>query len=473
MFNFTLYVHKRRGMILRVPVILTIALLWLCQAAVWSAAEARPNADGETFGQVRHDAAALVPAGQGDVIVLWRAVTSDGASVYAQKLDSRGKELWKAGGVEVCRQSVADFHFSAATDGHGGVIAAWEDYREGRYNPNIYAQRLDRDGKPLWRKDGAPVCTAEYQQLNPMVVVDQHGGAYVFWTDYRNGNADIFGSHLSPKGEVVHRFAVCTKSEDQTDVVATAAPSGGACIVWVDHRYDNPGIYAQIVSANDKLMWKKNGLPVCTGDYQQDAPSAIALPGGNFLITWVDYRDRLARVFLQLVSAGGNKISPSNGTAVKKAWGPQYGPSLCLTGHSDAAVTWLQYGKGAGMFQQQLSVSGAIKLRPEVSISRPSLGQFRPNSVPDGTGGVVTVWLAYAGDNVEVFGQRTGPENLLKWGSGGIMLGHAAGIAHPRILGEQMGHLFVAAWTSASGSSSKIAVVGLSENGKITWRLEI
>ncbi len=460
-------------MIVRVPIILTLALAWLCQAAVWNPAEAQPNEDPKPVEQGRHEAAALVPAGKGDVIVLWRSVTPEGSDVYAQKINSHGRELWKAGGVEICRQSVADVHFSAVEDAHGGVIVAWEDYREGKYNPDIYAQRLDGSGRRVWTKGGVPVCTAKYQQLYPTAVVDQHGGAYVFWTDYRNGNADIFGSRLSRKGDVVHRFAICTKSEDQTDVSAAAGPDGGACVVWADSRYDKPGIYAQLVSSNDRLMWKANGLPVCTGDYQQDSPSAVALPGGNFLITWVDYRDRLAKVFLQLVDAGGNEIPPSNGIAVKRAWGPQYSPNLCLIGHSDAAVTWLQYGRGAGMFQQQLKLSGAIKLRPEVSISKPSLGQFRPNSVPDGRGGVIALWLAYLGNNVEVFAQHTGPDNLLKWGSTGILLGQAAGVAHPQIVSDQMEHLFVAAWTNANGSDSKITVVGLNESGKIIWRREL
>lgn len=468
-----LHDRKRRGMIKTVPIIIALALVWLCQSAVWNPAEAEPNSGTQPVEQASHEAAALVPAGEGDMIVLWRAVTSKGSEVYAQKLDSHGNELWKAGGVEICRQPVPEVHFSAATDGHGGVIVSWEDYREGEYNPDIYAQRLGPSGKPMWAEGGVPVCTAKHQQLYPIVVVDQRGGAYVFWTDYRNANADIFGSHLSANGKVIHRFAICTESEDQMDVSATAPPSGGACVVWIDHRYDKPGIYAQLVSPQDSLMWKSNGLPVCTGDYQQDSPSAIALPGGNFLITWADYRDRLARVFLQKVEADGNGVPPSNGLAVRQARGPQYDPSLCLTGRSGAAVTWLQYGRGAGMFQQQLSASGSIKLRPEVAISEPSLGQFRPNSVPDGRGGVIAVWLAYVGDNVEVFAQRTGADNLLKWGSDGRMLGPASKVAHPQIVGDKMGHLFVTAWTSANGEHSRITVVGLNESGKITWRKEL
>ncbi|HQT92953.1 MAG TPA: hypothetical protein PL001_13105, partial [Candidatus Kryptobacter bacterium] len=123
--------------------ILTLALTWLCQGMLWNAAKARPKADVKPAQNVRHEAAAMVPAGQGDVIIVWREVVPRGSDIYAQKLDTDGKQIWRNGGVEICHQSTPEAHFSAVADSRGGVIVIWEDSREGKYNTDIYAQRLD------------------------------------------------------------------------------------------------------------------------------------------------------------------------------------------------------------------------------------------------------------------------------------------------------------------------------------------
>ena len=46
------------------------------------------------------------------------------------------------------------------TDGAGGAIIVWADERWGTADVDIYAQRIDGSGSPLWAANGAPVCTA-------------------------------------------------------------------------------------------------------------------------------------------------------------------------------------------------------------------------------------------------------------------------------------------------------------------------
>ena len=46
----------------------------------------------------------------------------------------------------------------------------WQDYRITTGDINIYAQRIDKDGNPLWDPDGMAVCTNTANQENPVVV---------------------------------------------------------------------------------------------------------------------------------------------------------------------------------------------------------------------------------------------------------------------------------------------------------------
>jgi hypothetical protein len=453
--------------------ILTLGLAWLCQAMLWNAAEARPNADVQPEPNVRHEAAAMVLAGQGDVIVVWRAVVPEGSDIYAQKLGTDGRQIWRNGGVEICHQSTADAHFSAVTDSEGGVIIVWEDSREGRYNTDIYAQRLDEHGNMVWGSDGVPLCTAEHQQQFPEAVSDQHGGGFVFWTDYRNGNADIFGCHLNPRGTVVHRFAICTEKDDQTDLAVAASNSGSACLVWVDHRYDFPGIYAQLIDRNDSLRWRADGLPICTGVYQQESPAVASVNDSTFLVVWADYRARLAKVFTQFVDFDGHMLLPSGGSAVAASAGPQYIPTICAADSTLPVVTWLQYGRGARMFQQRIGIIGPRERTTSFGISESSLAQFWSNSVADGRGGSFTIWLEYKGGKIEIFGQHTGYDNRLEWVRGGLLLGSAIKKSHPQIVFDKIQHTLFVAWTSNSTKGSKITVSGMTEGGAIKWKREL
>ncbi len=440
---------------------------------LWNAAKARPKADVKPEQNVRHEAAAMVPAGQGDVIIVWRAVVPQGSDIYAQKLDTDGKRIWRNGGVEICHQSIADAHFSAVTDSQGGVIVIWEDSREGEYNTDIYAQRLDEYGKPMWNRTGVPVCTARHQQLFPKAVVDQRGGVYVFWTDYRNGNADIFACHLDFEGRVDHRFSICTEKEDQMDLTVAPSPFGGACVVWVDHRFDSPGIYAQLINANDSLRWRAGGLPVCTGVYQQETPSVISVNKKGFAVAWADYRDRLAKVFVQLVNSDGVMVFLSGGISASSSSGPQYIPCISAVDSTAAVVTWLQYEKGAGMLQRRIDLTKSVQTNLPYAISRPSLAQFWASSVPDGKGGSVATWLEYDGGKIKVFAQRTAADGKCLWGKAGRLIGAAKEKSHPQIVIDGMHRGFIIAWTGESAVGSDIVVACVSEEGKIMWKREV
>lgn len=50
--------------------------------------------------------------------------------------------------VPICVESYSQANAAMASDGFGGAIIAWEDYRNG--DMDIYAQRVDADGNVRW-----------------------------------------------------------------------------------------------------------------------------------------------------------------------------------------------------------------------------------------------------------------------------------------------------------------------------------
>jgi hypothetical protein len=104
----------------------------------------------------------------------------------------RLKAQWIENGVPVCTAIGGQYDTRIISDNCGGAIIAWIDYRHGSDNIDIYAQRIDGDGYLMWATDGIAVCNASGSQERINIASDGAGGAIIVWHDYRNVGPDIY-----------------------------------------------------------------------------------------------------------------------------------------------------------------------------------------------------------------------------------------------------------------------------------------
>ena len=164
--------------------------------------------------------------------------------------------LWAQGiaDVPVCTAAGEQNAPQLTSDGAGGAIITWEDYRAG--NADIYAQRVNATGATLWTANGVAVCTAAGGQSAPQLISDGAGGAIITWYDYRAGNYDIYVQRVSASGAVhwtSDGVAVCTAAGNQEYPELVSDGTGGAIIVWQSYRAGSTDIYAQLVDALGRL----------------------------------------------------------------------------------------------------------------------------------------------------------------------------------------------------------------------------
>ncbi len=111
-------------------------------------------------------------------------------------------QAWSSDPTEntaVCTASNNQRYPAIVSDGSGGTIITWTDSRSGS-NYDIYAQRVDPSGVPQWTANGVAVCTAFDDQYDPVIVSDGAGGAIITWTDYRSGTSeDIYAQRVNPR----------------------------------------------------------------------------------------------------------------------------------------------------------------------------------------------------------------------------------------------------------------------------------
>ena len=147
--------------------------------------------------------------GAGGVLVAWQdgrdtSTFPTNTDVFALRLQSDGARApgWSANGNDLSIQPDRQDVPSICTDGAGGALVAWKD---GRPGADVYAQHVRGDGTRAagWAADGLPVCTATDQQVAPTLVSDGAGGGVCAWEDYRNhiANHDIYALRFLGTGQ--------------------------------------------------------------------------------------------------------------------------------------------------------------------------------------------------------------------------------------------------------------------------------
>ncbi|MBI4725788.1 hypothetical protein HY768_00945 [candidate division TA06 bacterium] len=132
-----------------------------------------------------------------------------------------------------------------------------------------------------WQQNGVPICTAADSQQCPTIVSDGAGGAIIAWQDYRGTDYDIYAQRVSASGVplwTANGVAICTNTGGQRFSTVASDGAGGAIITWRDARSGtNYDIYAQRVSASGVPLWTANGVAVCTATGHQEHPGLLLM----------------------------------------------------------------------------------------------------------------------------------------------------------------------------------------------------
>ena len=185
----------------------------------------------------------IVSDGQGGAIITWYDNRSGNNDIYAQALYSTGSVRWSANGVSVCTSSLSDIGPQIVSDGQGGAIITW--YRN---TDDIFAQQISSLGLPQWKLSGQSICTAYGAQISPMIISDGKGGAIITWMDYRkvgyltkiddlNGDWDIYVQSINVTSNNVQNAAVTT-ADRQVKITWTNPLSGDYLATKILRRTD-------------------------------------------------------------------------------------------------------------------------------------------------------------------------------------------------------------------------------------------
>ncbi|HKW15848.1 MAG TPA: T9SS type A sorting domain-containing protein [Candidatus Krumholzibacteria bacterium] len=375
--------------------------------------------------------------GAGGTIIAWEDYRSGtNYDVYAQRIDAMGNVKWTTDGVVVTNAINHQSHVVIASDGAGGAIIAWQDYRSGS-SYDIYAQRVNATGIAQWAPGGVAISTATFDQYFPTMTSDGAGGAILEWTDYRSGAGvgDIYAQRVNGAGVVqwtANGVAVCTASNDQAAGLIAPDGASGAIVAWEDLRGgSSTDIYAQRINSAGVTQWTANGVSVCGAANTQSAITIASDGGGGAAIAWQDYRSGTQfDIYAQRVNSTGTSLWGADGVAVCTEGSNQYYPSLAWDNTTGAILAWGDFRSGTGdIYADRITPGGNLVWTANgVPVCTNVQWQNNAKVIPDGSGGAVIAWGDQRASSAQdIYAQRVDQNGFPRWASDGVAVSTASG----------------------------------------------
>lgn len=366
--------------------------------------------------------------GSGGTIIAWQDNRNGKYEIYAQRMNGDGNAVWSVNGLPVCQQD-SNFKPIIVSDGSGGAIIAWQSYR-GSATADIYAQRINSSGNIMWSINGLPVCVVVFEQDSISMVSDGLGGAILTWQDYRsnNGFADIYAQRINPSGTMIwtaNGVNICNQAASQRGPKIIGDGSGGAFITWYDNRAGNYDIYSQRVGAAGAVQWTTNGVATCTMAADQLTPDVCSDGADGVIITWTDFRSSTDfNIYAQRVGPSGAIVWVVDGVVMNNNVAyAQLDPMIVSDGLGGAIISWTDYRTGttADIYAQRVNSTGAVQWTATgVIICTASGDQIFSQLTSDGNNGAYITWEDHRNaGNSDIYAQGISSTAALNWAATG------------------------------------------------------
>lgn len=139
--------------------------------------------------------------GSNGAVIVWNDLRSGSDfDIYTQRIDNAGTVQWTSNGVAICATSNDQYVPTLISNGSGGATITWNDFRNGT-DIDIYAQQINATGLVQWASNGIAVANASGDNDVPVIVSDGSGGTIISWSDYRSGtDIDVYAQNICTAG---------------------------------------------------------------------------------------------------------------------------------------------------------------------------------------------------------------------------------------------------------------------------------
>jgi len=377
---------------------------------------------------------------------------------------------WEEDGVPVCENYFTQQNVQVAPDGNGGAFVVWEDYRD--FDWNIYAQRLDANGRIQWDADGVGICIASGWQHDPEIVFDGHGNAIIAWEDHRSGMYEIYAQKIDQnaksrweEGDVL----VCRAADTQNKVHRlrlASDPFGGVYIAWYDWRRGNADVYVQRIDSDGTVCWADGGIRIGGTSRNDVHPFVVSSDRGDAVVSWIYAGYGGNDIYLQRISSKGKISWKASGVLLARCYWSFYPVPLVSDGADGVITTWWNETNSTWItYAQRLDVSGAKKWTPSGVIVSPRFRGTSPVIASNEAGGAIVAWSR----GFNIYAQMLDEEGNLVWEHYGETICEAPNNRLNKQITPDGKHGAIIAWRDSRAEFWQIYAQKIDYEGNVRW----
>ena len=279
--------------------------------------------------------AQMLPDGAGGAYFLFTDKRSGTEDVYLQRVTALGTVApgWVTSGVPVALFSSRKLEPQMVSDGTGGVIVAWADYRSG--NGDIYGQRVLGNSNIAggWPLAGLQIDGNANTDRRPMLCTDGAGGAFIAWENsFSVTDTDVFGARVTAGGALTFSTSLDFALTDARQIGIAPDNAGGFCVAYQDSSSLYSGrsqIFGEHANSAGTVLVGPMIINLGTA-YSHKNPQVVADGSGGFWAVWL-VNDVHSSFDLEgehygsnLQAAPGTSLGGGSNLTSQGLWSPDY-----------------------------------------------------------------------------------------------------------------------------------------------------
>ncbi len=277
----------------------------------------------------RKSMTSVAPDDSGGAFIFWLDYKNNKSEILAQHIDSTGKLLWGKNPLLISNIAHNVITYVIKKAGSKAVYLAWQTQRSDK---DIYQQLVNFKGKSLWTPGGKIVTTLKGNQINPQVVVSD-SNFILSWTNDVGSNNDVYIQKFNKAGTPLWNktgVPVIKYHGEQFGQKLVSDGKTGVIVAWIDRRADSllANIYAQKINEQGNAQWDSLGLEVAS-NFNSPKSYLSLVPDGNggAIVIFKNSRNGNNEIYGQKVFNSGTFISQIigfntslKGDSVKISW---------------------------------------------------------------------------------------------------------------------------------------------------------